>query len=68
MEKVYKAGIAKSIESNCKVYKGCITSKLNTPEQVIDWLPINLITDKDMKTYNYFIDEEGDLSRKRKSA
>jgi hypothetical protein len=69
MEKVYSIGIKKMSNSFYKIYKGGVTVKfgLSGTEEVICWLPLNIVGDTDFEHYYYFIDEEGDLSRKLKS-
>lgn len=68
MEKIYNIGIVKIPEATYNIYQTCVTvqSRPGGIEEVIKWLPFDRISDRDWIEYHYFIDKDGDLSRKRK--
>ena len=65
MEKVYKTEIVKKSNATYDVHRTCIIMKsvANGSSEVIKWLPLDLISEKDFMEYNYSIDDEGDLVR-----
>jgi len=67
MEKVYKIGITRIPKATYKIYQTCIIIQFEPSkvQEVIKWLPVKGISDQDFNQYYYFIDEDGDLSRRK---